>query len=405
MTPYRNAVSYVFRVLLLISVLPLWSSAAQAPSIESSQNPLAKRGFEHFYNMEYDRSIKEFEALVRQYPEDPFANNYLLTAITFKEMFRIGALDSESYANDSFMDIKPKRPLDPAVSKRIDELLDRSEALCNTRLAKNPNDVNALYARGVERGMRSTFIGMGEKAWLPAIRSALSARRDHEKVLQLDPNYIDAKMVVGVHNYIIGSLNWFYRSMVAIAGVTGSRQKGLQYLREVAGAKCSASMDAKIALALFLRREQKYPEALAVVKSMTDEYPKNYLGAVEYAHLLNAAGRGPEAIASFRKILEGCKEGKYPVCEPQSVAYGLGISLRGQRKFEEAAEAFDSVGKFPEVDKKLMQRSDLAAGQMYDVIEKRDIALKKYKEVLTADRSTPEAQLAKKYVSKAYHLD
>ena len=402
MRPYRNAVWYLYRVLLVISLLPL---ASFAQSEHPDQNPLAKRGFEHFYNMEYDRAIREFEALVKQNPDDPFANNYLLTGVLFKELYRIGALDTESFANDSFMDLKAKRTLDPEVAKRITELIDRSESLCNARVAKNPNDIDALYARGVERGMRSTFVGMGQRAWVAGIKSALAARRDHEKVLQLDPKYVDAKFVVGVHNYIIGSLNWFYRSMIAIAGVTGSRQKGLQYLREVADANSSASMDAKIALALFLRREQKYAEALTVVKSMTDRYPKNYLGAVEYAHLLNASGQGPEAIAAYRKVLEGCKDGKFPVCEPQMVAYGLGISLRGQRKFDEAAQAFDQASSFPEIDKKLLQRSDLAAGQMYDTILKREVALKKYNEVLTADRSTPEAQLARKYVDKPYHQD
>jgi tetratricopeptide (TPR) repeat protein len=404
MTPYRNAVQYLFRVILLVSVFPLYSLAAQNP-VHPALSPLAKRGFTHFYNMESDKAIHDFETLVKENPEDPFANNYLLTAVLFKELYRIGAMDTESYADDSFLDLKPKKQFDPEVATRVRDLLNRSEELCNQRLAKNPNDIDALYARGVARGMRSTYMGMGEKAWLAAVKSALSARRDHEKVLQLDPSYIDAKMVVGVHNYIIGSLNWFYRSMIALAGVTGNRQKGLQYLREVAGANCTASMDAKIALALFLRREQKYPEALTVVKSMVDEYPKNYIAAVEYANLLNAAGRGPEAIGAFQGVLAGCKESKFPVCEPQMVAYRLGVALRGQRRFEEAALAFDEVSTFPEVDKKLSQRANLAAGQMYDSVQKRDIAVKKYKEVLTADRTTPEAQLAKKYVDKPYRQD
>jgi tetratricopeptide (TPR) repeat protein len=193
--------------------------------------------------------------------------------------------------------------------------------------------------------------------------------------------------------------------MIVLAGVTGNRQKGLQYLREVANANCTASMDAKVVLALFLRREQKYPEALTVVESMVEEYPKNYLAAVEYANLLNAAGRGPEAVIAFRQVLEGCKESKYPVCEPQMVAYRLGVALRGQRRFEEAAEAFSKVTTFPEVDKKLAQRANLAAGQMYDSVQQRDMAVKKYKEVLTADRTTPDAQLAKKYVDKPYRQD
>jgi hypothetical protein len=287
----------------------------------------------------------------------------------------------------------------------VNELLDRTEELCNPRLQKNPNDIDALYARGVARGMRSTFMGMGQKAWLAAVRSALAARRDHERVLQLDPDFTDAKMSVGIHNYIIGSLNWFYRSMIALAGMTGSKQKGLDYLRQVADSKGVASMDARIALALFLRREQKYPEALKVVKSMLDEYPKNYLAAIEYANLLNAAGRGPEAIEAYRKVLANYKEGKYPLGDPQAAAFGLGGALRGQRRFDEAAEAFAMVGNFPQSEKKQVLRSTLAAGEMYDSAAKRALAVEKYREVLAADASSPEGQLAKKHIGKPYKYD
>ena len=68
---------------------------------------------------------------------------------------------------------------------------------------------------------------------MAAVRSALGARRDHERVLELDPTYVDAKMTVGIHLYIIGSLDWAGRTAVALFGVTGNRQKGLDYLREV----------------------------------------------------------------------------------------------------------------------------------------------------------------------------
>jgi tetratricopeptide (TPR) repeat protein len=355
--------------------------------------------------MEYDRSIREFEQLQKEFPENPIANNYLAEAVVFGELFRIGALETETYANDSFLDLKAKRPLNPETTKRITELLDRSEKLCDARLDKNPNDIDALYARGVERGLRSTFMGMGQKAWMSAARSALAARRDHERVLQLDPNFTDAKMTIGVHNYIIGSLNWFYRTMIAVTGVTGNKQKGLTYLREVAGSNGAASMDARIALALFLRREQKYPEALKIVKSMMDQYPKNYMVAIEYANLENAAGHGDDAIVSYRKILENCRQGKYPVANPQAAAFGLGITLRGQRKFDEAAQAFGMVGTFPETEKRLVMRSDLAAGEMYDTLKERDRAMQKYKEVLAADASSPEGQLAKKHMTKPYHYD
>ena len=398
----------VVTLLLLISFALLSNSAFAGDdfnAVSPSHNQLARRAFDHFYDMEYDRSIREFEQLQKEYPENPIANNYLAEAVVFGEMYRIGALDTETYANDSFLDLKAKRPLNPETTKRINELLDRSEKLCDARLDKNSNDIDALYARGVERGLRSTFMGMGQKAWMSAARSALAARRDHERVLQLDPNFTDAKMTIGVHNYIIGSLNWFYRTMIAVTGVTGNKQKGLNYLREVADSNGAASMDARIALALFLRREQKYPEALKIVKSMMDEYPKNYLAAIEYANLQNAAGHADDAIASYRKILENCRRGKYPVANPQAAAFGLGVTLRGQRRFDEAAEAFGMVSTFPEPEKRLVMRSNLAAGEMYDTLKERNRAVEKYKEVLAADASSPEGQMAKKHINKPYHYD
>ena len=405
MKPYRWGAlrsSWLFLIVVLTAPALL---AGDFDTVVPSKNPLAKRAFDHFYNMDYDRSIREFEQLTREFPENPIANNYLLSAVMFKEMYRIGALDSESYANDSFLDLKAKRALDPEVTKRVDELLERSETLCDVRLKKNPDDIDALYARGVARGMRSTYMGMGQRAWLSAVRSALAARRDHERVLQLEPGFVDAKMSIGIHNYIIGSLNFFYRSMIALTGVTGNKQKGLEYLREVSAANGVASMDARIALALFLRREQKYPEALKIVKSMLDQYPKNYLAAIEYANLQNAAGLGPDAISTYRRILENYKEGKYPSAEPQAAAYGLGVTLRGQRRFDEAAEAFAMVEGFPQAEKRQLLRSTLAAGEMYDSARKRELAVEKYKEVLQADASSPEGQLARKHLGKPFHYE
>ena len=100
-------------------------------------------------------------------------------------------------------------------------------------------------------------------------------------------------------------------------------------------------VDAKIILALFLRREQRYAEALQVVNGMQSEYPRNFLMAAEYAHLLNAAGHGQEAITAYRKVLAGCHNNVYVGCKIDIAAYGLGESLRGQKEYLEAAQAYE----------------------------------------------------------------
>jgi hypothetical protein len=394
----------LFLVMISVSAAP---AAERSPSgalrfVHFNNNPVAKKAFDDFYNQDYERSIRGFETLAREHPDDPFATNYLLSAVLFKEMYRIGALETESYANDSFMDRKASRSLDPAARARILELDGRAEAQANRLLAQNPDDVDALYARGAARALRCTFMGMGEKAWLSGVKAAIAARRDHERVLELDPDYVDAKMVIGVHNYVIGSMSWPLRVSASIIGIGGNKQKGLHMLRQVSDAGSLASPDAKIALALFLRREQAYDEALRLVQGMSATYPRSCMIALEYAHLLAAAGRGPESVAAYRQILSNYKEKKYPLPEPAITAFFLGNALRGQHRFLEAAEAFDSVGTYPGAGRELIERAMLAAGEMYDTLQKRDLAVNRYQSLLLAGKNTGSAETARQHMQQPY---
>jgi tetratricopeptide (TPR) repeat protein len=244
-------------------------------------------------------------------------------------------------------------------------------------------------------------MGLGEKAWLAALRNALGARHDDERVLELDPRYVDAKTAIGIHLYIVGSLSWPVKVAASVTGLTGSKSKGMQYLREAATSNGESATDAKIALALFLRREQQYGEAINVVSGMSSMYPRNFLMATEYANLLNAAGRGPEAIAAFRKIIAGCRVNAYTVCRIAVPAWGLGEACRGQREYSEAAQGYELAAQTAP-DPELRQRATLVAGQMYDVMLKRDTALEKYKAVIAQNSNTQPADMARHYMKQAY---
>jgi hypothetical protein len=402
----QNRISAVILLVSIFLCTCVSTHAAQGvPSaISPSSNALAARGFHELYNMDYDPAIRDLSRLQNEYPDDPFTSNYLLAAELFKELNRIGALDTETYSSESFLTAKARRPLDMAAQKRIFDLIARVESLCDARLQKNPNDTDALYARGVARGFRSTYMGMAEKSWIPAIRAALAARRDHERVLELDPTYVDAKMTVGIHNYIIGSLNWAGRAAVALVGVTGNRKKGLEYLREVSRSRGTSSNDAALALSLFLRREQRYPEALQLVSRISREYPRNYLLAIEYGHLLNAAGKGREAIAQYRLVLENGREGKFSTFQPELAEWGLGVSLRGQHEFEQAASAFDLVSTGSDVDPSLLDRAAVAAGEMDDTLGLREQAIARYRKVIAAGREGESLSAARKHLRRPYRF-
>src|SRR5271165_6219871 len=369
----------------------------------SDNDAATRKGFDHFYNLEYDKAIHEFEVAQQAHPDDPFAVNHTLAGVIFKELYRTGALDTEAYAGDSFLNRKAAAPLDPKVHDRVKQLSDQALALSQARLDKNPDDVDALYARGVTRGMRATYTGIAEKAWFSALRSAVGARHDHERVLELDPKYTDAKVVVGTDLYIVGSLNWPTKVAASVVGISGNKQKGLDYLRQATtGAHSEVASDAQIVYALFLRREQKYNEALQVVASMQAEFPRNGLVATEYAHLLNAAGHGQEAIGAYRKVVANCRGNAYSSCRIEVPAYGLGEALRGQRQYQEAAEAYELAASSSTNDPEVRQKATLAAGQMYDVLQRRDTALEKYRAVVAENSSSGSADLARHYMKQAY---
>jgi hypothetical protein len=413
MKPYRCTVGTgILYCLVLITLLVNGATAAGSKRLATkpattiprlASTPLAHSGLAHFYNMEYDKAIHDFELDAQAHPDDPFAANHVLTAVLFKELYRIGALDTELYAGDSFLSSR-SIPVEPQVRQRIRELADHALLLSERRLQANPNDIDALYARGVTRGTRATAMALMDKAWFSALRSAIGARHDHERVLELDPAYTDAKLVVGMHNYVLGSLSWAIKVAASVAGLSGNRRKGIQYLWEAADGGGEASVDAKIVLSLFLRREQRYDEAIKTVGGLVDAYPRNFLVALEYANLLKAAGHGPEAIAAYRKLLAGGREGLYSEPRLAQVAWGLGEALRGQRDFQGAADAYESAVSFPRAQPELQDRANLAAGQMYDVLQQRDLAVKKYQQVIAAAGDSPPASQARRYLKQAYRL-
>src|SRR5580693_236436 len=401
----------VFCLTILLVFCPLCAAAvgqtageralSSSAANSAEHDPQVEAAFGHFYNLEYDRAIQEFEKVMDRHPGDPSAVNHLLTTVLMRELYRMGAMNSGEYANDSFIG-DAHRAADPKVTERIKQLVERAGSLEEQQLKVNPNNVDALYARGVTRAQFSLYTALVERAWFSALRNAVGARHDHERVLELDPHYVDAKLVVGTHNYVMGSLPWSVKAAVALVGLTGTKEKGLEYLREVADSSGENSIDAKVVLSLFLRREHRYDESRVLMHELGTRYPRNYLFLVEEANLFRASGHVQEAAADYRRVWQNGREGKYGTLHYELAAWGLGELLRSQKDYAGAAAAYETVQEAPEPDPETLQKANLAAGEMYDLLQKRDLAMKKYQTVLAENGSTPPAEKAREHLREAY---
>ncbi len=389
--------------LLVLLAATVCARAGEVHTNPLNHDRLVREAFEHFYDLDYPGAVSRFERFRQMHPGDPQASALLLDATVFQELYRLDLLDTTFYSNDGFLTGKHAVVEDPQARDRIFGLADEAVREADSRIAKNRNDIDALYARGWARSLKCAYIAMVERGFGSGFRLAQKAREDEERVLQLDPDYLDAKLVVGVYEYVVGALPWPFKFLIGFTGITGSKSKGLAMLKDDGERGAVTSVEARTVITLFLRREGKYKEAIQVVRGLREQYPHDYLFALEEANLRKDDGEGMAAVDAYREIVANtAKAGFYASTRLELTYFGLGDALRGQRHYSEAAEAYEKAANTPNVSPELKIRCLLAAGQCHDVNHERDLAKRDYQTAIEAGPNTSRADTARKYLKNAY---
>lgn len=362
---------------------------------------LTREAFEKYYNMDYNGAIVLFREERKVRPNDPFVVNHLLAAVLAKELNREGQLDATLYMGNRFLQLKVP-PVEPNVKTEIGQLSQRALQLANQSLVKNPNDVDALFARSVARGLATVYSAVIEKKWVGALKQALGAYHDDVRILKLNPNYSDAKLVVGTYQYVVGSLSWWEKSVAFVADIHGTKKKGLQLLRQAADGGGEESVDAGTILALFLAREKRYPEALHIISESYANFPHNFIFGLARADLLNASGQKDEAIAAYRKLVELGREGFFPDARVERAAYSLGHALQNKKDYAGAASAYEEAVNFPHANPAIAAPAALNAGEMYDLLGQRQAAVECYHRAMQIVPNSMAARSAGRLIDHPY---
>ena len=366
-------------------------------------DPSVRDAYEHFYVLDYPACIAELKKVQEAHPGDPGATVFLLEARVFEELYRQDLLDTTFYANDGFLTGKHPTPEDPATRDQIFALEDQVEREASARLARNPRDADALYARGWARSLRSSYMAMVERSFSAAFHMALQAHSDEAKVLQIDPDYVDAKLVVGTYQYVIGALPWGFKLLFGFAGITGSKSRGLEMLHDDFARGPMTSVEAGTVIALFLRREGKYKDAIAVVRTLKAKYPHDFLFCLEEANLRKDAGEGMTAVSAYETLLSDArKPGYFPSAHLELAYFGLGETLSGQRHFADAAEAYEQAAFAPGSGAELKRRSLVAAGKARDLNGERAKAIQDYKWAIDSGTDTTQGEIARRLLKTPY---
>ena len=390
--------------MALASGLLAGTALADAAPADSAR-ALVERGYDHFYNLEYDEAIADFDRAIALDGSVPDYHNHLAQAIVFQEMYRNGALESELVSGTNSFLRRPKMNPSAATEKRFLGEVAKSMQLCETRLAKNPNDIPALYAEGIAYGLRSNYYWVVKKSWRDSLSDATAARRLHNRITQLEPGNVDARMVEGLHDYIVGSLPWHWRMFGFLVGIRGDKERGIRTVQDVARNGKDNRLDATIFLCALYRRENQPKLAVPLIQDLIQRFPRNYILRQELAEMYSMANDKTDALAVLAQVtdMKTHQAAGYDRLSWEKIYFQEGSIQFWYRDLDQALENLKKVTAHSgDVDLNTGAYAFLRIGQIYDMTHRRTLALESYQKGIAYAPEADASQEARKYLSTPY---
>ena len=369
------------------------------------QQPLVDQGFTYFYNLDYDEAIAVFEKAIARDPGQPDLHNHLAQTLIFREMFRNGALESELVSgNNSFLR-RPKLNPAPETEKRILDEIAKAMALADARLKQHPKDTAAMYASGIAYGLRANYFWVVKKAWHDSLKDATAARKLHNRISELEPNNVDARLVQGLHDYVVGSLPLAYKMLGFLFGIRGDKEKGIRTVQDVARNGNQNRVEAEVFLCALYRRENLSKLAVPLVRDLIRRYPRNYLLRMELGQMYSQSGDGVRGLQALEEVAR-LKQSHAPGFDRvpwEKIYYQEGSIQFWYNDLDRSLENMKKVAAASEeVDLSVGVQALLRMGQIYDMKQRRAEAIAAYKKAIAYAPQAEAAQESRKYLSTPY---
>jgi hypothetical protein len=413
------------RSILLLLFLLLFASpyALAQPGNGKTSTPatprleeLREKGSEAVFNLDYEAARQTFKETARLFPDDPTGSQMLASILWLETLNKSRLQQAAIYSSQSFFDANTEDKPEPHVIQEFRDLTRQATQLARVRLQRNPRDPQTLYTLGAIDSLRAAFDGTIEHRFLAALREGSSGVDRDRDVIKLDPNFHDAELTIGLYDYIVGNLSLPGKLMASIAGVRGSKKRGIQTLERVSKEGYWERDYARLLLMVLYKREKRFPESLVLSRELQAKYPRNYLFRLETADTLisQAAGeRQPnrmaagdalekEALSTLDSLL---RERSSPSVPARALGlihfrYGEALLLLGQP--ESAARQFLAVTTAGGAEAGLVTRAHLRAGQSLDLAGRRNEALGEYRIVVTRPNTYDSLEQARRGLKEPY---
>lgn len=369
----------------------LLASAGRAqPLIFSAQDlPRLKRGIHAVYSLEHAQAIAEYEALVRERPDDPLGYAFLAKTYWLQELVSKQELSIDRFAASNFFAETPRYTpeVDPEIERRFRDASDIAVEKARAMLVKNPSDPRALFLLGMAYQNVASFEASLKRAWWASFRAGSKSHRYHKELLDAHPKLYDAYLTTGVFDYVTGSLGWGTRWLAFLLGHVGNKERGREQLRETAAKSELFGDDARVILALIYTRERRYQAAFDELSILLKRYPRNYLVHLDMGGIALLMRRPEAALTIYQDVLRKIqnRQDRYERLEAASILNRLGVAFRHKSDPQASVKHFELALQQPGLSIHARVVAHLELGKTRDVMGQRDGAVREYQTVLSLE--------------------
>jgi tetratricopeptide (TPR) repeat protein len=328
----------------------------------------AESGFEHIFNMDYDKAAQVFISLEKDFPQHPAPPLYLASIPWLKEMERRQDLNLDRFIAPAYFYYKTDQVMPSRERSEFFKKIQQAEALAKAALQRDRRDKDGRYFLATVYGLRASFAITIDHNLREAFGYGNKSYSYSKQLVQEDPKYYDAYLILGIYEYTLSRIPWYMRWAIFILGGRGSKEEGLAHLK-VATEKGQYVKDQAVLVSMVLDvRERLYPEGLASARKLSARFPRSYQFPINLAQILQLTGRKEEAIPLLLQVEKRADAGepnfyKLPIA---TFRFNLATEFMHMSKLDLARERFAQTIRDPRTTPMEKALSHLNLGQILE---------------------------------------
>jgi hypothetical protein len=279
----RNLAFTAGILTLLLGVIP-----AQAQSNDGSS--ALEAGYRSAFNLQFDHAHRAFAEWQSLHPDDPMGPVSEAAVYLFSECDRLHILEAQFLADDKKAEKSNQITPDPAVRAQFEAMLEKTRSLSEARLAKDPKDTTAIFARILMDGLHGDYLALVADKERDALKYLKQSRSQAETLIAMKPDNYDAYFPIGVENYMTSlkssAVRWFLRA----GGAQTDKATGLRNLTIVAEKGHYLAPFAQVFLVIATLHDHNKPKALELMENLAKQFPDNHVYNHELARLRQETG-------------------------------------------------------------------------------------------------------------------